>query len=502
MNRHRAGTGLPREAVFALAAVLFVLVAGTAILIVAGGGGSAATPTQTPARAVLPDPAGEPTAPVSSDVAANPPGSTAREVASDCPGWCFVRITDAPAAESALATIGVSPTLVEGGAVWAHLSGKSLQQLRQSVPATVIQAGMDTVDLYVVRVREETPSDADVARIQSFGTVLDQAGNRFIVSVPDVPPDIRPLADWGIAVEKVPPPVAPRARTVSTLAPVPGGGAVAAEVSDAEIRLTIQQLSSMGAAEGASGGSRYYLLNGNLKAAEYLYRRMAAYGANVWYEDFVAGDGTLALNVVAELPGRDDSARYLFLAHYDSIADDTDGDMSVAPGALDNGTGVATLLEVARVLSQYDLAHPVRFLFTDIEEVGLQGAEAYGRRALTEGVTFDAAFNVDSVGAADGVRQLYINADGPSEWIQTLLAQTHDQFGFNLNLNLTHNPDFVADDTPLSDYGIPTVMIGSVLYGDPLINRRDDTLAAVDIPYVGGVASLLLATIVSLVAAS
>ena len=43
-------------------------------------------------------------------------------------------------------------------------------------------------------------------------------------------------------------------------------------------------------------------------------------------------------------------------------------------------------------------------------------------------------------------------------------------------------------------------MIGSVLYGDPLINQSGDTIDGVDMIYVTGVAGLMLASIASLVA--
>jgi hypothetical protein len=63
------------------------------------------------------------------------------------------------------------------------------------------------------------------------------------------------------------------------------------------------------------------------------------------------------------------------------------------------------------------------------------------------------------------------------------------------------DPDIVADDTPLSNWGIPTVMIGSVLFGDPLINISTDTIDGVDLPYVRDVAAMLLAAAPVLVGA-
>ena len=80
-----------------------------------------------------------------------------------------------------------------------------------------------------------------------------------------------------------------------------------------------------------------------------------------------AGAIALVRNVLARVPGRTSGAAVLVCAHYDSVA--------AGPGAGDDGAGVATLLEVARALSREPAReHPVWFLFTDAEELGLVGA--------------------------------------------------------------------------------------------------------------------------------
>ena len=55
-------------------------------------------------------------------------------------------------------------------------------------------------------------------------------------------------------------------------------------------------------------------------------------------------------------------------AHYDSVSN---------PGADDNGSGVALVLEAARIISQYDSAYTIRYVAFSMEEVGLVGSEAY-----------------------------------------------------------------------------------------------------------------------------
>lgn len=74
-------------------------------------------------------------------------------------------------------------------------------------------------------------------------------------------------------------------------------------------------------------------------------------------------------NVIAQIPGSGDDIVVL-MAHYDSVPN--------APGAGDDGAGVAAILEVARIVQlQPKRKNSVLLVFTDAEEVGLLGAEAF-----------------------------------------------------------------------------------------------------------------------------
>jgi hypothetical protein len=75
-------------------------------------------------------------------------------------------------------------------------------------------------------------------------------------------------------------------------------------------------------------------------------------------------------NVMARLPGTQSADAVLLTAHLDSTLQ--------SPGAMDDGSGVAGLLETARALmTDEPLRNTVMFLFTDHEEGGLYGAKAF-----------------------------------------------------------------------------------------------------------------------------
>ena len=81
-------------------------------------------------------------------------------------------------------------------------------------------------------------------------------------------------------------------------------------------------------------------------------------------------DAARVHNVVATIPGTDRSRRIVLVAHYDTVL--------TSPGAGDNAAGVATLLEAGRALAvEYGGGPDVLLLFTDAEEIGAVGAEAF-----------------------------------------------------------------------------------------------------------------------------
>jgi hypothetical protein len=114
-------------------------------------------------------------------------------------------------------------------------------------------------------------------------------------------------------------------------------------------------------------------------ARDYIFQQLSALGLEPEIQKTTAVNATAAplfsaskiQNIVARRKGTGDGRAVLLVAHYDSV--------STGPGANDDGTGVATLLETARALhaSGEQLKKDIIFLFTDSEETGLMGARAF-----------------------------------------------------------------------------------------------------------------------------
>lgn len=131
----------------------------------------------------------------------------------------------------------------------------------------------------------------------------------------------------------------------------------------------------------------------NARVAERIQEDLAALGYTVetqvaWACSSLAPHCAEVTNLLTRLPGESDGPAVLLTAHYDSVP--------AGPGAADDMAGVATMLEIARILQDDPpLAAPVIFLFSDGEEPGLLGAEAFTRhpRAADVGVVINLEAN-------------------------------------------------------------------------------------------------------------
>lgn len=113
----------------------------------------------------------------------------------------------------------------------------------------------------------------------------------------------------------------------------------------------------------------------------------------------VSSEHRTGYDVAALLPGTDPSQAdniVAFMAHYDHVGfgEPVHGD-SIWNGFVDNATGTAILLELARVLAADPLPYPALFLFTTAEEQGLLGATWFVHRAPLPLKHIRAVINVD-----------------------------------------------------------------------------------------------------------
>ncbi len=146
-------------------------------------------------------------------------------------------------------------------------------------------------------------------------------------------------------------------------------------------------------------GTRHTLSEGNLQAADWLLAEFQRAGADqVEFHHFQIG-GKERPNVVATFEGTTRPDEFVLIgAHYDSRNERIQDATGPAPGAVDNASGTAMLIELARLLSKTPVERSIRFIAFSGEELGLIGARAYSRLASEQALDIKLMINLDMVG--------------------------------------------------------------------------------------------------------
>jgi hypothetical protein len=145
--------------------------------------------------------------------------------------------------------------------------------------------------------------------------------------------------------------------------------------------------------------SKHITKPGNKLASEYLFNTYKSFGYSPEYQWFSPRNalGGQTANVVAMLKGTvDPNLIYVVSSHYDSVA--------VGPGADDDTSGTAALLEAARALAGHPMPATIIFASFTGEEAGLLGSREFVRRAVQDKLKIIGALNNDMIGWANDDR--------------------------------------------------------------------------------------------------
>jgi hypothetical protein len=145
--------------------------------------------------------------------------------------------------------------------------------------------------------------------------------------------------------------------------------------------------------------SKHISRPGNKLAGDYLYETYRSFGYEPeyqWFDHRNALGGRTA-NVLATLKGTvNPELVYVVSSHYDSVAG--------GPGADDDSSGTAALLEAARVLKDHPMPATIVFASFTGEEAGLLGSREFVRRAVESKTRIVGALNNDMIGWANDQR--------------------------------------------------------------------------------------------------
>lgn len=176
--------------------------------------------------------------------------------------------------------------------------------------------------------------------------------------------------------------------------------------------------------------SRHASSPSNQLAAQYIYEKFQSFGMQVRYQT----NNTHNVNVIARKTGYlHPEIKVLIGAHYDNIRGGI-GPLDTMKGADDNGSGVAAVLESARLLSTYNPKYTIEFIAFDEEEIGLLGAYGYADSCAHNPNEFVfGLINMDMIswdGNNDGL--IRIMTSPGCDFLADMLIRTYSMYNLNL----------------------------------------------------------------------
>jgi Zn-dependent M28 family amino/carboxypeptidase len=195
---------------------------------------------------------------------------------------------------------------------------------------------------------------------------------------------------------------------------------------------------------------------------------------------------------------------FVLAAHYDSVEG--------SPGADDNASAVATLLEIAYCLQPVSLKTPLVFAAFTLEEYGFVGSQHYILEAKKNNNGFKGMISLEMVGYRDSKPgsqsyPVYVDATQYPD-IGNFIAVVGNEPSAELTCQVTEGMrnsestlsveqlivpgsgiDFtevrLSDHSPFWDHGIPAVMItDTAFFRNPNYHQATDTIETLDLEFI------------------
>jgi Zn-dependent M28 family amino/carboxypeptidase len=210
-------------------------------------------------------------------------------------------------------------------------------------------------------------------------------------------------------------------------------------------------------------------------------------------------------NIICQKTGSLSDEVIVVCAHYDSRMEDLEDMNSRAPGADDNASGVAVILEVARLISHLNLEKTIQLVFFSGEEQGLWGSKHYAKHLKDNNVALHRLINLDMVGfpPANGKHTVTIerdmgNAVPINDQDSQSFADMMEQMALDYtNLDVILGPIYDSDYMPFEALGYVTVggYDGGVTDENTHYHSTTDEVSFVDMDYVVSITKMVLATV-------
>ena len=360
-------------------------------------------------------------------------------------------------------TVG-PPEREAAGRVPAGARGRNTQ----AEPAALLEEGVWIAPAADQAVGASTPPGSRVIRVSSAGgPSLAIVAQRIIQRVPAAQADVRDD---------------------------PRVAALASQVSADRLRANVASLESFGTRDATTTGA--------LSAANFLYDYFRGLGLSARYEDFtfagtidgVRVTGLPSTNIVVTIPGSVSPEQVVVVgAHYDSFS--RDGTRVFAPGADDNASGTAALMEIARVLAPQPCDFTVRIVAFGAEEYGLHGSRFHAAAARAAGERILAVLNLDMIGFTDRLPEdLDIVVDTASEWLAARYIAVANRYAPLPTLRRLDPLLRASDHAPFWDNGYSAMLgIEDAVLNNPYYHRATDRVETLNFDFAAAAVRATLA---------
>ena len=194
------------------------------------------------------------------------------------------------------------------------------------------------------------------------------------------------------------------------------------------------------------GGSPYTILSrhklqpGNNKAADYIKQKLQSYGLPAYDQNFSStGRNVYGVQLGTIYPNK----KYIICAHYDDMPPGT-----TAPGADDNASGTAAVIEASRIFTQYNSKYTIIYALWDEEEQGLIGSAYYALQAYNSGDSIMGVINLDMISYdsnSDSKGEIHTRPIANSIALKDMMLQINTLYSIGLTLS-TINPGATYSD--------------------------------------------------------
>ncbi|HEY9703177.1 MAG TPA: M28 family peptidase [Allocoleopsis sp.] len=252
----------------------------------------------------------------------------------------------------------------------------------------------------------------------------------------------------------------------------------------------------------------YFAKIGHLYVQEYIYQQLSQWGKVERWE--FAYRGKNHQNLILNLPGKSPNKNPILIgAHYDSVPG--------SPGADDNASGVAVLLELARAIALNPSNYPIQLVAFDLEEYGLIGSNEYAKFLHEKNQKLRLMISLEMLGYCDsnpgsqnyppGLKYLYpaqgdyIAVIGNLSILPDLINISNQMKSINIPCEWlpVFNKGLMIPSTRLSDHssfwdeGYNAIMITDTAFmRNPHYHKSSDTIHTLNLDFLSGICQGLI----------